>query len=195
MKIKSIAFLMTGLALAACSSTPDPVAEPTPVASNENIIPAPQPVTNAPEPAPAPVIAQPSAPVQSFQGPLPGTLDDFLYVSGGEGRVFFNYDQYDLSGSARDALRMQANWLQNYPNVTAVIEGNADERGTREYNLALAARRAESVKSFLVNQGVSPSRLTTVSYGKERPIDGRSTEDGWSRNRNAHTNLMSGSVG
>ncbi len=195
MKLRSIVFLTAGITLAACSSTPEPIAEPTPVASNENIIPAPQPVTEAPTPAPAPVVVQPSAPIQSYQGPLPGTLDDFLYASGGEGRVFFNYDQYDLSGSARDSLRMQAQWLQSYPNVTAVIEGNADERGTREYNLALAARRAESVKSFLVNQGVSPSRLTTVSYGKERPIDGRSNEDGWSRNRNAHTNLMSGSVG
>jgi len=82
-----------------------------------------------------------------------------------------------------------------YSNVTAIVEGNADERGTREYNLALGARRAESVKAFLVGQGVSPSRLTTVSYGKERPIDGRSNEAGWSRNRNGHTNVTSGAIG
>ena len=85
--------------------------------------------------------------------------------------------------------------LNTYNNVTAIVEGNADERGTREYNLALAARRAESVKSYLVGQGIVPSRLTTVSYGKERPIDGRSSEAGWSRNRNGHTNVTSGTVG
>ena len=75
------------------------------------------------------------------------------------------------------------------------IEGHADERGTREYNLALGARRADSVKSFLVSQGVAPNRLRTISYGKERPIDARSSEDGWSRNRNGYTNLRLGGIG
>ena len=86
-------------------------------------------------------------------------------------------------------LRAQADWLNRYPNYTAVVEGHADERGTRQYNIALGARRANSVKAFLVSQGVAPSRLTTVSYGKERPIDARSNEEGWARNRNGYTNL------
>jgi len=97
-----------------------------------------------------------------------------------------------LSPEARVSLTSQANWLTSYTNVNAIIEGHADERGTREYNLALAARRAEAVKSFLVSQGVAPSRLTTVSYGKERPIDARSNEEGWARNRNGFTNLTVG---
>ena len=92
-------------------------------------------------------------------------------------------------------LTRQAQWLQTYSNVSAIVEGNADERGTREYNLALGARRADTVRDFLVSQGVSPSRLRTVSYGKERPIDARSNEAGWSRNRNGHTNITSGAIG
>ena len=76
-----------------------------------------------------------------------------------------------------------------YSDATAVIEGHADERGTREYNLALGARRADSVRSFLVSQGVAPNRLRSISYGKERPIDGRSDESGYARNRNGYTNL------
>lgn len=197
MNFKTITLLSAGLILAACSSTPEPVEAATNVATSQAIVPIPQPVTQAPVTAPAPITSSPvnPNPVQSYQGPTPGTLDDFLYNSGGEGRIFFGYDQYDLSNTARDSLRMQAQWLQTYSSVNAIIEGNADERGTREYNLALAARRAQTVKSFLVSQGVSPSRLTTVSYGKERPIDGRSNEDGWQRNRNAHTNLMTNTIG
>jgi len=75
------------------------------------------------------------------------------------------------------------------------VAGNADERGTREYNLALGERRASTVKDYLVSLGVQPGRLTTVSYGKERPIDGRSNDEGWARNRNGHTNIVSGAVG
>ena len=173
--------------------------------------PKPEPVVQAAEAAPvilqapvqeaAPVIQQ--APVQEAapvvtidpNAPTPGSAADFAYQAGGEPRVFFGYDRYDLSADARSALKRQADWLNTYNNVTAVIEGNADERGTREYNLALAARRAESIKSYFVAQGIIPSRLTTVSYGKERPIDARSSEAGWSRNRNGHTNVNNGAVG
>lgn len=183
------------LFIAGCQSTPDVPVAAGPVA--ETAPPSPTPVQSVPQASiPAPTIVENATPPPvQYSGPTPGTSADFLYQSGGEGRIFFGYDQYGLSTDARSSLSRQAQWLQNYPNVVAVIEGNADERGTREYNLALAARRAESVKSYLVSQGVSPSRLTTVSYGKERPIDGRSTEDGWARNRNAHTNLMSGTIG
>ena len=126
--------------------------------------------------------------------PAPGSIEDFAYQSGGEPRVYFGYDQYTLSNEARNKLMQQANWLSNYSNMNAIIEGHADERGTREYNLALGARRAEAVRAFLVAQGIAPNRLSTVSYGKERPIDARSNEEGWARNRNGFTNLTSGGV-
>ncbi|NNE57144.1 MAG: peptidoglycan-associated lipoprotein Pal [Hellea sp.] len=189
MKTKTIILAGAALFFAACSSTP----EPEPVQAPVQTAPIPAPVQTAPTPAPVQNTSPVTGPI--IQGPLPGSLDDFHFVSGGQGRVFFALDKHDLSSGARESLKRQAQWLQTYQGVTAVIEGNADERGTREYNLALAARRAESVKSFLVSLGVSPSRLTTVSYGKERPIDPRSNEEGWARNRNAHTNLMSGSIG
>ena len=127
---------------------------------------------------------------------LAGSFEDFLFQTGGDSRIYFGYNESALSEEARNTLRRQASWLTNYPNISAVVEGNADERGTREYNLALGARRANSVKAFLVSQGISPSRLTTVSYGKERPIEGGSDEWSWSRNRNGNTNLsITGSAG
>ncbi|MBC6402845.1 MAG: peptidoglycan-associated lipoprotein Pal [Hyphomonadaceae bacterium] len=176
------------LALSACASTPDP--GPEPVAESVPQAPAPVPVV----PAPAPEIDRSAIapPVPQPRGPVPGSVDDFIHQTGGDARVYFGYDRYDLTAQAADTLRLQADWLNTYSTVTAVIEGNADERGTREYNLALGARRAAAVKDFLVSQGVAPNRLTTVSYGKERPVDPRSNEDGWARNRNGHTNLMTG---
>jgi len=91
-------------------------------------------------------------------------------------------------------LSRQASWLNRYPNTRILIDGNADERGTREYNLALGARRASAARDYLVNLGVSPSRISTISYGKERPIDGRSNEEAWAKNRNAHTGIVSGAT-
>jgi len=182
------------IALSACASTPKPdpvveaVAETAPVLEPPKAT-APEPIIQAPVVDTGPVVTiDPNA-------PTPGTAADFAYQSGGEPRVFFGYDRYSLSSDARTLLKQQADWLNTYDTVSAIIEGNADERGTREYNLALAARRAESIKSYLVAQGIRPSRLTTVSYGKERPIDGRSSEAGWSRNRNGHTNVTRGAVG
>ncbi len=175
--------------MTACASQPDPVEEVV-----EAPIAAPEPVTQTPPPrvvqdtTPPPVVLPPDPNL-----PIPGTADDFAYQSGGEPRVFFAYNRYELTNEARDVLRRQANWLQIYSEYTAVIEGHADERGTREYNLALAERRADSVRAFLVSQGVTPNRLRTVSYGKERPIDPRSNEEGWARNRNGFTNLNSSS--
>lgn len=193
-KTKTLLISSIIIGLSACASQPKP--EPIQQVAEA----APEIFEPAPTPAPAPIIQAPStdtAPVSTFDpnAPTPGSAADFAYQAGGEPRVFFGYDRYDLNTDARIALKSQADWLNTYDNVNAVIEGNADERGTREYNLALAARRAESVKAYLVAQGIRPSRLTTVSYGKERPIDGRSNEAGWSRNRNGHTNVKSGVVG
>jgi len=191
MYMKTVAISFTVLAFAACQTTPPPAQEVPIVAE------APKPVFE--EPAQDPIVQAPiQAPIVQAPDPnlpTPGSAADFAYQAGGEPRIYFGYDRYDLNNDAREALRRQAQWLQTYNNVTAIVEGNADERGTREYNLALGARRADTVKAFLVSQGVSPSRLTTVSYGKERPIDGRSNDAGWSRNRNGHTNINSGAIG
>ena len=177
------------LALSACASQPDPIPQPP---QTEPVAQAPAPQIFETAPVAPPVVQEAPQSVEAFPDPnlpAPGSVADFAYQSGGEPRIFFGYDQYDLSADARDVLRRQADWMKLYDNATAVIEGHADERGTREYNLALGARRADSVQSFLISQGVSPSRLRTISYGKERPIDGQSTEAGWSRNRNGFTNL------
>ncbi|MEM9706012.1 MAG: peptidoglycan-associated lipoprotein Pal [Pseudomonadota bacterium] len=120
-------------------------------------------------------------------GPIPGSMADFEKNAGN--RVFFAYDQYTLSSEAQSTLSRQAAWLREYPQSAVLIAGNCDERGTREYNLALGARRAEAARAYLVSLGVDPTRIQTVSYGKERPIDARSTQQAWALNRNATTAL------
>ena len=100
--------------------------------------------------------------------------------------VYFEYDRYDLLPAAQEVLRKKAEWLQRNPGVPVYVEGHCDERGTNEYNLALGDRRAESAKSFLVDLGISASRLTTISYGEERPIDSGQNEEAWAKNRRAH---------
>lgn len=126
-------------------------------------------------------------------GPAEGSAEDFR-VNVGD-RVYFDLDQYRLTGDAQAVLRRQAAWLSSYPNVNILVAGNCDERGTREYNLALGERRASVVKSFLVDLGVDPARIQTVSYGKERPIALESNERAWAQNRNGFTQLISGVVG
>ncbi|PWE29424.1 peptidoglycan-associated lipoprotein Pal [Maritimibacter sp. 55A14] len=107
-------------------------------------------------------------------------------------RVHFAVDESTLTQEARTTLDGQANWLMQNAEFTAIIEGHADEQGTREYNLALGARRASAVRDYLVSRGVADSRLRTVSYGKERPIEICSTEACYSKNRRAVTVLSSG---
>src|SRR5690606_21219876 len=107
-------------------------------------------------------------------------------------RVYFDFDSYSIRADAMPRLDAQAAWLLRYPQVQVRIEGNADERGTREYNFALGARRAEAVRTYLIQRGVPASRIDTISYGKERPIAEGSNEEAWARNRNAHTAIVSG---
>ncbi len=97
--------------------------------------------------------------------------------------IYFEFDSSALLAPSQDTLTRKAEYLRQNPNVRVVIEGHCDERGTDEYNLALGDRRANSAKSFLVDLGISPSRLTTISYGEERPLDPRSNEEAWAKNR------------
>ena len=122
----------------------------------------------------------------------PGSEQDFV-VNVGD-RVYFDLDSYSVRSEAFPRLDAQVAWLQRYPSVTIRIEGNADERGTREYNLALGARRAESVRTYLIERGVNAGRIDTISFGKERPIAAGSSEESWARNRNAHTAIVSGAA-
>ncbi|MDK3017148.1 peptidoglycan-associated lipoprotein Pal [Pseudodonghicola flavimaris] len=110
-------------------------------------------------------------------------------------RVWFAVDQSTLGDAARATLTAQADWLTKNPDFTAVIEGHADEQGTREYNLALGARRANAAREFLISRGVVGSRLKTVSYGKERPIEICSEEACYAKNRRAVTVLSSALAG
>lgn len=120
----------------------------------------------------------------SIQGPQPGSLEH-LVVNVGD-RVFFGYDQSDLQGEGLKTTEALAVWMNSYPAVTLTIEGHADERGTREYNLALGERRANSVRDYLTTDlGVNPNRVQVVSFGKERPAVLGSTEEAWSQNRRA----------
>jgi len=116
-------------------------------------------------------------------GPTPGTEQD-LVVNVGD-RVFFALNQHDLSAEARATVEKQAAWLKTYPHINVSIEGHCDERGTREYNLALGEKRANSVKTYLVSLGVDAGRLQTISYGKERPAVTGSDETAWAQNRRA----------
>jgi peptidoglycan-associated lipoprotein len=113
---------------------------------------------------------------------VPGSQQD-LAQSAGSDRVFFGYDADTLDATAQDTLKRQAEWLAKYPNVRLQIEGHCDERGTREYNLALGDRRAEAVRSYLSTLGVASNRLTTISYGKERPEAVGSDDTSYAQNR------------
>jgi peptidoglycan-associated lipoprotein len=103
--------------------------------------------------------------------------------------IYFSFDNSALSAAAQEMLRRKAAWLRSNPGASVSIEGHCDNRGTNEYNLALGDRRAESTKSFLVDLGIAGSRLTTISYGEENPIDGNQNEEAWAKNRRAHFEL------
>jgi peptidoglycan-associated lipoprotein len=149
--------------------------------------PKPAPTPPAPPPPPA---QTPPPPPPVARGPIPGSAEDFRVNVGDT--VHFGYDQYNIESGDQGTLGKQAAWLQRYPAVRVTVEGHADERGTREYNLALGARRANAVKEYLVAQGVSAGRIETVSYGKERPVCTASDESCWAQNRRGVTVITGG---
>ena len=118
---------------------------------------------------------------------LPGSARDFSVNVGNI--VYFTTDSVDLTPDAQNTLRTQAGWLGKYPQYTVTLEGHADERGTREYNLALGAKRSEVVRTFLASQGVGSARMRTISYGKERPVAVCNDISCWSQNRRVVTVL------
>ena len=115
----------------------------------------------------------------------PGSQED-LIVNVGD-RVFFGYDSSELDSDAQELLQDQVAWLKQYSDVSVIVEGHCDERGTREYNLALGEKRAQSVKNYLISLGISSDRVTTISYGKERPAVVGSNDGAWAQNRRSVT--------
>lgn len=130
--------------------------------------PAPAPAAPAPKPAPAPA-------------PAPAKLEVPAFMTE---RIFFDFDKSMLKLEAQSLLKKKADWLKANPSAKLLIEGNCDERGTAEYNLALGERRAESAKKFLVDLGIDAKRISTISYGEERPLDPQKKEAAWAKNRN-----------
>ena len=118
---------------------------------------------------------------------VPGSQADFVAQMLGKDTIYFDTDKFDIDAADVAALQTQAAWLQRYPAKRATIEGHADERGTREYNLALGERRANAAKNYLVGMGIDAARVATVSYGKERPLALGSDEASWAKNRRAVT--------
>jgi len=165
------------LSVAACAHKPKPAYPTT----------APPVAERPPEPPRGPVQSRPEPVTQNA---LPGSERDFVINIGD--RVYFDFDRYDVRADAGPLLDAQAGWLKRYPAVQVRIEGNCDERGTREYNLALGARRANAVREYLVSHGVEAGRISTVSYGKEKPVDSGSGDVADQHNRNAHTAILSG---
>ena len=156
--------LMTSAALAACTKKP--------------------PKDLPPEPGPAVATDTGSG---SLDRAIPGSQADIVAPMMGADTVYFDTDRYNIDSPDAAALAQQAQWLSRYPNKRATIEGHCDERGTRDYNLALGERRANAAKNYLVSQGVDATRITTVSYGKERPAAVGSDEAAWAKNRRAVT--------
>ena len=158
MKLRILSVFAAAALLAACETAPDSSA----TSAGEGVS-----TTNQPS---------------STSSTLSESSPEWFAVNVGD-RVFFGFDKYDLSGEARRTLELQSAWLKKYPQYKVVVEGHADERGTREYNLALGEHRANSVKDYLVALGIDPSRVETISYGKERPVALGHDEESWAKTR------------
>ncbi len=161
MKLRFLSIFAAAALLAACESAPEEKAATSSTAT-------------------PPAAAKPA-------GIVPGSEQDFIANVGD--RVFYDFDKYSLRADAKATLDKQIAWLKKYPNYNVTVEGHADERGTREYNLALGERRANSVKEYLVAGGLPATRVKTISYGKERPVALGSNEAAWSQNRRGVTVL------
>ena len=160
-------------------------------------------VRPATTPAPAPAVPQSTSqrveePSRDFNRPTPQPArdamagEDLNRVARDRGWIrdaFFAYDSNTLNAEARAALDASARWLRDQPTVRVIIEGHCDERGTEQYNLALGDRRAETAREYLVALGVDPARISTISYGEERPFAAGSDEDAWQQNRRAHLRI------
>ena len=166
------------LAVSACASNPppEPVAPPT-----ETAVVTPPRVTPPPSP---PTV--PTTPPRT--GPAAGSKADFAAKV--TDRVYFDYDQHNLDDDDRRALNAQVAWLKQFPTTRVEVQGHADERGTKDYNIALGARRAESVASYLKAQGIAADRIGTISFGKDKPLDMGHDEAAWARTRNSYTNII-----
>ncbi|MFM6950122.1 MAG: peptidoglycan-associated lipoprotein Pal [Novosphingobium sp.] len=138
-------------------------------------------------PEPGNVATSTNTAESAMGAPTPGSQADFVATMMGRDTIYFDTDKFNIDAADQAALQAQATWLQKYPGKRASIEGHADERGTREYNLALGERRANAAKNYLVTLGIEAARLTTVSYGKERPVALGSDEQSWAKNRRAVT--------
>ncbi len=181
MRFKLVGLVAVAALVAACGTTPDESGAASGTGSattSSSSTPSASASASTSAPAPAPMTLK------------PGSQED-LVVNVGD-RVFFGFDKYNLSAEARSILEKQAAWLKKYPSVTISVEGHADERGTREYNLGLGDRRANSVKDYLVALGSNPSRIKTISYGKERPVALGSNEAAWAQNRRGVTMVTGG---
>ena len=139
-------------------------------------------VTQAKAPAPAPATEEPAAKQPAPAAAKPADTSGMIMQED----IFFEFDKSTLTPAAQDNLMRKAAWLRENPDVTVTIEGHCDERGTNEYNLALGDRRADSAKAFLVDPGIASSRMTTISYGEERPLCMQQTEECWAKNRRDH---------
>ena len=143
----------------------------------------------APEELPPPPVetTTATAPVTTTAptGPVVGSQEHFVNAVNGQNVIYFDTDRYNIDSADAAALQSQAQYLGRYGQIRITVEGHADERGTREYNLALGERRANAAKNYLIGLGVDASRITTVSYGKERPVALGSNEAAWAENRRA----------
>ncbi len=155
-------------------------------ASKKKDLPPPPPAAPAAPPSAAPAPTGEAPPASVGNANVPGSAADFVAQSGSD-RVLFTYDSYELDDTAKATLGKQAEWLARYPTVKVTVEGHCDPRGTREYNLALGDRRAQAAKNFLAGQGVATSRMTTISYGKERPAVDGTDDAAYAQDRRAVT--------
>jgi peptidoglycan-associated lipoprotein len=178
MRSISLAALAAAVAfsVSACASNPPPEPEPTPQPTETAVVTPPR------------VSPPPVTPPVTPSGPAAGSRADFAAKA--TDRVYFDYDQHNLDDSDRSALTSQISWLKQYPRTRVEIQGHADERGTQDYNIALGARRAEAVSSYLKAQGIAADRIQTISFGKDKPLDLGHDEAAWARNRNAYTNII-----